>query len=68
MAITSYLLNKRVSWYELQKVIQGYKIDYQRVFFKGTVEHVSDCGGMCRISGDDGEVYDIETQDLSIIE
>ena len=62
--ITSYLINRRVSWNTLHKIKLGRSVEYIRKMNFGVVVDVSTCGNLCLVVEDNGNRYEIETPEL----
>jgi len=66
--ITSYLINRRVSWNILEKVKLGKTVHYIRKMRFGVVKDVSQCGNLCLVVDDIGNRYEIETPELDTLD
>jgi hypothetical protein len=66
--ITSYLIDKRVSWNSLEKVKLGKTVHYIRKMRFGVVKDVSQCGNLCLVVDDIGNRYEIETPELDTLD
>lgn len=62
--IRSYLVGKDVTWYTLEKSIDGGKPEYIRVHNSGTIKDVSTCGGLCLVVDTIGKQHELETADI----
>lgn len=65
--ISHYLLNKKVSWFTLQKIRLGKSVEYIRRLNYGTVKDITSCGGLCLVIDDDGNRHEVETPELEEI-
>ena len=66
--ITSYLINRRVSWNILEKVKLGKTVHYIRKMRFGVVKDVSQCGNLCLVVDDIGNQHELETAEIDSLD
>lgn len=63
-----YLLNKRVSWFTLEKFKFGRTVEYARRIHFGIVKDITQCGNLCLVVDDIGNRYELETPELDTLD